>query len=60
METKYKYVWLNMETGKFSNSWVDEDDLETLIDFKDSTWKLIKYSCLNDDDFEFYKMMRLK
>lgn len=63
---KTKYVWLNMNTGEFSNSW-DEETHDGLLDFfesnlEDSTnngWKLIKYECLNDDDFDFYSMMKI-
>lgn len=59
-----KYVWLNLETGKFSNSW-DEKTHQDFFEKRnthgvDTKWKLIKYECLNDEDFEFYNMMKLK
>ncbi len=63
-ETNYRYVWLNLITGEFLNSWEGKD--QTLLvekDFQDvkyKGWKLIKYQCLNDNEFEFYNMMKLK
>lgn len=64
-----RYVWLDIATGKFSNSWTDEDLLddytidrlckESLTDDNKDTVKLIKFSCVNDDDFEFVMPMRL-
>jgi hypothetical protein len=45
------YVWLNINTGEFSNSWI-----------KDITkgWKLIKYRCVNEPLFKFYDKMKIK
>lgn len=66
-----KLVWLNVETGKFSNSW-DEDEFsnvkgcsrEELIseanNRSNGIWKLIEFECLNDEDFEFMNLMVLK
>jgi len=59
----FRYVWLDMNTGKFSNSW-DEEMQKTLNedDFKianTKNFKLLKYQCLSDENFEFYNMMRL-
>ena len=60
-----KYVWLNLETGEFSNSW-DEKIHERIThieeDLKEvkSPWKLIEYTCLSDKNFEFCNLMKLK
>ena len=56
--------WLNINTGEFSNSWQegiypDATSNELLKDITDG-WKLITYECLNDDEFEFCNLMRLK
>lgn len=62
-----KYVWPNLNTGEFSNTWdqktmdavgVGEDEA-TLRKSAQSGWKLIKYECLNDESFEFYNMMKV-
>lgn len=64
-EPTKRYVWLNMETGRFSNSWTDEDfkDInetpQSLSEGK-AEWKLIEYFCHNDDDFEFMNQMKLR
>jgi hypothetical protein len=63
-----KYVWLNIETGKFSNSWNEEThnrcfkDPNELIEHNKSfpTSKLICFECLTDPDFEFTKYMIIK
>jgi len=61
-----QYVWLNLNTGEFSNSWNESDhkkyNVERLLDDSDnkSGWKLIEYTCLNDDNFYFYNKMKLK
>ena len=62
-----KYVWLNIETGMFTNSW-NEEALnaagglnELLEDSKNHFgWKLIKYECLNDEEFDFNRLMKLR
>jgi hypothetical protein len=67
MKSKTKYVWLKPD-GSFSNSWSDEehskhDDIfndEDLKKAQQENWRLIKYECKNDDDFEFYNMMKLR
>jgi hypothetical protein len=58
-----RYCWLNINNGEFSNSWdidsmkyIDRDMLKLA---KEDGWKLIKYECLTDDDFEFYNKMQL-
>jgi len=63
-----KLVWLNIETGEFSNSWNEKDYIDSscsthvLIEqAKDCpSWKLIEYECLNDEDFELMHLMRLR
>lgn len=60
-----KYVWLNLETGEFSNSWDEKshNDLNPL-DYGQggdgSLWKCIEYTCLNDSEFEFMNKMKLR
>lgn len=67
METKTRYVWLNVRTGEFSNSWTEEEmriagGINELLDeaHHKPEWKLIKYSCLSDEDFEFYRRMTIR
>lgn len=57
----FRYVWLNIIDGTFSNSWSEEDhkELYKKIDVP-TEWKLIKYSCLTDEAFNFYNKMQLK
>jgi hypothetical protein len=63
-----KYVWLNLNTGEFSNSWNEEQHKETegawteesIDNATKSGWKLLQYSCLNDPSFELYDRMKLK
>lgn len=63
-----RYVWLEIGTGKFSNSWDEEThnrcfkDQEELVQNckKNPTWKLITYECLSDNDFEFNRFMKIK
>lgn len=59
-----RFVWLNVATGEFSNSWgedehkgLTQEDLDTA---KTNGWKLIEYKCLNDGDFSFLNLMSLK
>ena len=59
-----KYVWLNIATGEFSDSWTEEMMLEHFKnynwenDIRDG-WKMIEYKCLNDKDFNFYNLMKI-
>lgn len=65
-----KYVWLNLVTGEFSNSWSEEDHFiyysdsvfgkEQLEKARAGHWVLIKYECINDPTFELYRQMKLK
>lgn len=66
METKtqYRYVWLDLNTGEFSNSWDEEEQRkyvdEDLIKMSaERGWKLIKYTCITDDNFIFYNKMKI-
>ena len=62
-----KLVWLNIVTGEFSESWtrsdhptIDTDDLVELSrDAYDNNWKLIEFTCLNDEEFEFNNLMKI-
>lgn len=62
METRY--VWLNPIDGKFSNSWDEKTheviDKGILDEANENGWKLIKYECINDKDFEFFNKMKLR
>lgn len=61
------YVWLNIKTGEFSNSWDEtimtklNDTPESLTEDHDdnSPWKLIEYQCFNDTGFQFYNIMKI-
>jgi hypothetical protein len=58
----YKYVWLNLNTGEFSDSFVlDQKEVNRLCQFakNEPLWKLIKFECVNDPDFEFTGLMRI-
>lgn len=63
-----KYCWLNIETGKFSNSWDEEthnrcfsDPIELIEHHKvNPSWKLICYESITDSNFEFNKFMVIK
>lgn len=56
-----RYVWLNIQTGEFSNSWSEEEQKQLSkedIDERYNThYKLIEYKCLTDNDFEFCSLM---
>jgi len=60
-----KYVWLNLETGEFSNSWGGGTTIpylptKELLELAEGIpWKLIEFSCLNDEGFEFNNLMRI-
>ena len=61
------YAWLNIETGKFSNSWTEEEhkkyfDEKTIAEHFEQQphWKLIRYECVNDKNFEFIHHMKLR
>lgn len=61
-----KQVWLNLQTGEFSNSWGEDEHggivVQELIQSADKEcgWKLIEFECLNDPGFEFTINMRLR
>jgi hypothetical protein len=61
-----RYVWYNIADGTFSDSWADDEysdeQLQDAIDHSKEnlstpTWKLLRYECVNDNDFEFSKLM---
>lgn len=60
----FKCVWLNTMTGEFSNSWPLVDN--KYINMEDARngaakgWKLIRYRCDNQEDFEFSHHMKLR
>lgn len=62
-----RYVWLNIQTGKFSDSWDQEThnrcfqagEVETFTK-EHPEWKLIHYECLTDTNFEFMNLMVIK
>lgn len=61
------YVWLNLENGKFSNSWTQEEHdkyfTEKEIEYhqkKDPAWKLITYECVSDKEFLFTNRMVIR
>ena len=60
-----RYVWLDLKTGEFSNSWDEEEHQKHSPHYYSSireggNWKLIKYSCLTDDTFEFSNLMGIR
>jgi hypothetical protein len=64
-----KQVWLNINDGKFSNSWPSDDPLrpemwdngsDRLKEAARDGWKLIEYKCVNDPEFELYNQMKLR
>lgn len=65
LESKVKYVWLNVNEG-FSNSWTPEMHAETkqrdpdLFAENSDGYKLIRYECVNQKEFEFINLMKLK
>ena len=61
------YVWLNTLTGKFSESWDEEtqkrcfnENFVAEMKKRDPGWKLLKYECLNDENFKFNQYTKLK
>lgn len=66
-----KQVWLNLKTGEFSDSWEPVErgynatakllkDVNDINERTEGCWKLIEYECLNDEDFEFFNLMKLR
>ena len=61
------YCWLNIENGKFSCSWTEEEHEKYLSkkDIEEQTklnphWKLIRFECINDSSFMFNNNMKLR
>lgn len=63
-EPQYRYVWINLNKGEFSNSWDEQThkllSKKLLDEIALRGWKLIKYQCLNDEDFEFTAHFKLR
>ena len=65
MKEEFKYCWLDMSNGKFSNTW-DEETHKEVVDKAviehgiKRNWKLIKFQCLTDNEFEFMNKMKLR
>ena len=63
-----KYVWLNVNTGEFSNSWPEEQHKDfgeiwsekNIAIATENGFKLIEYTCLTDTTFEFMDKMKLR
>jgi len=64
--SKVRYVWLNFVTGKFSNSWSEKEHKHIsmsstqLNDYQIDGYRLIKYECPYDEDFQFTNRMSLQ
>lgn len=58
----FRYVWLNIATGEFSNSWTEEEQERAKVqaDPERPHWKLIKYACVNDETFMFINRMQIR
>lgn len=59
-----KYFWLNINTGEMSDGFTEQDvikylDEEILAIATKNGFKLIKYECVNDENFEFYSRMAI-
>lgn len=59
-----KHVWIPTRGGNFSNSWPAVESLFAVADkaieeHTEAGIKLVRYSCENDDRFEFNNNMRL-
>ncbi len=61
------YVWVNLENGKFSNSWTQDEHLRLFTEKdledhqkKSPEWKLITYECVTDKDFMFTRLMTIR
>jgi len=62
--SEYKYVWFDINTGQFSNSFSEKDRKDYIGDdvlelAKEKNWKLIRYKCETDESFDFYNMMKI-
>lgn len=58
-----RYVWLDLLTGEFSNSWSEEEHQKYITDNGANGAEHHSYfnnlKCLNDDKFEFYNLMQV-
>lgn len=63
-----QFVWLNLETGQFSESWnaslsrhfTPESLVHDVHATAQPLWKLLEYRCLSDGEFSFNNKMRLR
>lgn len=59
-----KRVWLDINTGEFSNSFYADASVglseEELKQAANDGWKLIEFTCLNDENFVFTQHMKLR
>jgi hypothetical protein len=61
-----RYVWLNTNTGEFTDSW-EKDDVKYMPSHKlvkadtvdESPWRLIKYRCINSRTINFHSGHKL-
>lgn len=61
---EYKYVWFNINTGEFGDSFTEEERKKYLNEsdmkvVKYTGWKLIRYKCETDESFDFYSKMKI-
>lgn len=62
-----RLVWLDLKTGEFSSSWRQSEFptlttewlLKALPKEERQSVKLIEYTCLNDEKFDFYDKMKI-
>ncbi len=62
-----KHVWFNLNTGEFSNSWDPNSAVlsssiyseDSLKNANEQGWKMIEYTCINDENFDFYERMKV-
>ena len=60
-----KRVWLNLNTGEFSESWTAGTIVDKFLSEDEIAnsakrgWKLIEYNCVNDENFELCDLMQI-
>jgi len=70
LEPRYRFVWLNLADGSFSESWQEgehppesslhEEKLAAEAGDRAPLFKLIKYVCMSDSNFTFDHHMKLR
>jgi len=68
--TNPSLVWFNLSNGEFSDSWKEDSkatnrascllDFEHIATITNDKIKLIEFTCLNDEKFEFSHMMKVR